>query len=223
MTTRVTKIGLFGAIAVSFAAFACESGGVGDPCIPDNEYSATFGGFAPGEVSIEARSFQCSTRVCLINNFQGRVSCPYGAEQEDAEKFLAFKKDGDDAGALNYARTPDADGVLPQICRTPGAAGDNVSDYVVEAVDPQKRERAPAQAVYCSCRCANDAGSTDDGANYCECPSGFACQKLVDYIGLGDQHLAGSYCVRDSTQNSGAGEDCDAGRKNCTDGQYVSQ
>ncbi|HEY3237860.1 MAG TPA: hypothetical protein VGJ84_24285, partial [Polyangiaceae bacterium] len=25
-----------------------------------------------------SRSFQCETRVCLVNHFQGRVSCPYG-------------------------------------------------------------------------------------------------------------------------------------------------
>lgn len=57
---------------------ACEASGVGDPCIPEDEYSATFSGFSLSEVSTESRSFQCQTRLCLVNHFQGRVSCPYG-------------------------------------------------------------------------------------------------------------------------------------------------
>ena len=30
------------------------------------------------EENIESRSFQCQTRICLVNHFQGRVSCPLG-------------------------------------------------------------------------------------------------------------------------------------------------
>jgi hypothetical protein len=57
---------------------ACEASGVGDPCVPEDEYSPTFSGFSLSEVSTESRSFQCQTRLCLVNHFQGRVSCPYG-------------------------------------------------------------------------------------------------------------------------------------------------
>lgn len=46
--------------------------------MPEDEYSPTFAGFAVSEVSTESRSFQCQSRLCLINRFQGRVSCPYG-------------------------------------------------------------------------------------------------------------------------------------------------
>jgi hypothetical protein len=56
---------------------ACESG-VGDPCVPEEEYLETFSGFSAEEVVAETRSLQCETRVCLVNHFQGRVSCPYG-------------------------------------------------------------------------------------------------------------------------------------------------
>jgi hypothetical protein len=59
---------------------ACQSGGVGDPCIPEDEYSPEFSGFDPAEENIESRSFQCETRICLVNHFQGRVSCPLGQE-----------------------------------------------------------------------------------------------------------------------------------------------
>lgn len=59
---------------------ACEEGGVGDPCIPEDEFDPTFPGFSKDEINIESRSFQCRTRVCLVANFQGRVSCKYGQE-----------------------------------------------------------------------------------------------------------------------------------------------
>jgi hypothetical protein len=58
----------------------CPAEGVGDPCVPEDEYSATFSGFSVTEVSTESRSFQCQSRLCLVNHFQGRVSCPYGQE-----------------------------------------------------------------------------------------------------------------------------------------------
>lgn len=58
----------------------CEGAGVGDPCIPEDEYRSDFGGYSKDEVNVESRSFQCETRVCLVNKFEGRVSCPYGQE-----------------------------------------------------------------------------------------------------------------------------------------------
>lgn len=56
----------------------CPAEGIGDPCIPEDEYSPTFSGFAWTEVNTEARSFSCQSRLCLVNHFQGRASCPYG-------------------------------------------------------------------------------------------------------------------------------------------------
>ena len=67
-----------GGIGVCIVMLACEPGGVGDPCVPDDEYRAQFSGFALSEVNVESRSFSCETRVCLVNHFQGRVSCPAG-------------------------------------------------------------------------------------------------------------------------------------------------
>lgn len=56
----------------------CPSGGVGDPCTPEDEYKEDFSGFTLQSAFIESRSFQCQTRLCLVNHFQGRVSCPQG-------------------------------------------------------------------------------------------------------------------------------------------------
>src|SRR5690349_5640823 len=79
--TRQRKIGLMGLAWVLLGlplSLACEEGGVGDPCIPEFEFDPNFPGFSKDEISIESRSFQCRTRVCLVANFQGRVSCKYG-------------------------------------------------------------------------------------------------------------------------------------------------
>lgn len=62
----------------------CTPGGVGDPCTPEEEYSDILSGFSVSEVSTESASFQCETRLCLVNHFQGRVSCPYGQTSEQA-------------------------------------------------------------------------------------------------------------------------------------------
>ena len=83
----VLSVGALGVVPV-----ACQSGGVGDPCTPEDEYSATFGGFHTEHANIESRSFQCATRICLVNHFQGRVSCPLG---QDGTKLVNCGGTGD--------------------------------------------------------------------------------------------------------------------------------
>jgi hypothetical protein len=81
--TRSILCGLLGLLSVATLAtlpVACQSGGVGDPCTPEDEYNTDFAGFKMTEENIESRSFQCSTRICLVNHFQGRVSCPLGQD-----------------------------------------------------------------------------------------------------------------------------------------------
>lgn len=163
--------------AVSFA-LGCESGGVGDPCTPEDEFFPEFSGFDLGEVNVESRSFQCETRVCLVNKFQGRVSCPYGTKGTPPDP------------------TATVDHGYP--CEVPGFGG-----YVTVPVDPQRTERPPELAVYCSCRC----GGSDPNARYCECPSGFECSEIVANRGQGQSELAGSYCIR-------SGSDVDPNRVN---------
>jgi hypothetical protein len=63
---------------------------------------------------------------------------------------------------------------------------------VTAAVAPQLIDRRVDQAVYCSCRCAGP----DPSARYCECPSGFSCSPVVPHLALGQEQLAGSYCIR---------------------------
>jgi hypothetical protein len=81
--TRSILSGLLGLLSIGAIAglpLACQSSGVGDPCIPEDEYNPDFAGFKVSEENIESRSFQCSTRICLVNHFQGRVTCPLGQD-----------------------------------------------------------------------------------------------------------------------------------------------
>lgn len=168
LTSRATIAGCVLALA---AGVGCESGGVGDPCTPEDEFFDNFSGFSVGEVNVESRSFQCETRVCLVNKFQGRVSCPYGTNGTPP-----------DPTATTVGHT------LP--CEVPQFGG-----YVTVPVEPQLQARSPEQAVYCSCRC----DGPDPNARYCECPSGFECDEIVTSRSnqdTGQAQLAGSYCVR---------------------------
>ena len=70
MTGRGVLVLLLGAWALGIPA-GCDADAVGDPCVPEEEYSPTFSGFSVEEVSTESRSFQCQTRLCLVNHFKG--------------------------------------------------------------------------------------------------------------------------------------------------------
>lgn len=68
--------------AIGFLPASCETGGIGDPCTPEDEFNPSFAGFKVTQENIESRSFQCESRLCLVNHFQGRVSCPLGQPQK---------------------------------------------------------------------------------------------------------------------------------------------
>jgi hypothetical protein len=209
--TRSFLIGLAAIVAVSvLSGTGCQSTGVGDPCTPGQEYTQSFLGFDEGEVSVEAESFQCQTRLCLVNHFQGRVSCPYGQNSDgtpvDGTKGTPqCNQGGGNGGAccagIDVPVTGTADGVAGPTSVSPPAAGGTYVDSVkLAAVPPQCSSRQAADAVYCSCRCANVNNETNDGYNYCKCPSGFACTQLVSSIGGGgNQGLTGAYCVKNNT------------------------
>jgi len=171
-----------GTVIVLATLPGCPATGVGDPCTPEQEYNSAFRAFDVKEVSVESKSFQCQTRLCLVNHFQGRVSCPYG---QDA--------DGNGNGG---------DGCFVPGTTTPidGKEGDAFIDTKKKAlVDAQLVDRRADLAVYCSCRCSNVDGRTDDGGNYCACPEGFQCQQLVSSIGKGNEGLTGGYCIKNGT------------------------
>jgi hypothetical protein len=148
---------------------------VGRPCLPASELSAEFRGYTLGSVALE-RAGECDAGVCLVNRFQGRVSCPYG--------------------------TPGSDSVLRARCYTPPRAGAQRAE-VNPPVLPQLIERPAADAVQCSCRCAESDGRRTAGQTYCECPAGSACEPVFESLGLTGSE-AGSYCVRGPAFNADA-------------------
>ncbi len=162
-------------LALGVLAFGCQSGGIGDPCTPEDEYQQFFSGYEVTEVNIESKSFQCETRLCLVNHFNGRVSCPYGQTEMQAAQAA-----GPDEGTL---------------CHIPGTSTDVTRIKV--AVNKQFTGRRAGDSVYCSCRCAG----ADSNARYCKCPTGFQCAKLLEPIArLGSPELAGSYCIKNGTE-----------------------
>jgi hypothetical protein len=234
------------AVALSVSAGGCQTGGVGDPCTPEDEYQPAFSGFAPSEVNVESRSFQCETRVCLVNHFRGRVSCPLGqdtylaalATQYTAErvsnkaltlkdfvtKYTAANPDTATDPLLKSSRNT-VEKLISQLCFVPGSTGDS-PELVTSNVVPQCEDRTgdgDNKAVYCSCRCDGD----DKDAQYCECPSGYACTPFPE-LDLGAQvagasrGLTGSYCVRDKDVNTQTGRvNYDSGTSPCqTQGSF---
>jgi hypothetical protein len=205
---------VFATLAASVAISAvsmqgCAASGVGDPCIPEREFDRTFSGFDPAEVNVESKSFQCLTRLCLVNHFQGRVTCPYGEDKTGANL------PGPNFGTGSPFQNPpqvDSFGQQVEQCLIPGstsvsadpvtgdtitgAAGDPNGGYV----SPQCIDRLAADTVYCSCRCANADGKTDDGANYCTCPDGFTCSQLISPTGTGNEGLTGAFCIKKATE-----------------------
>lgn len=185
------KIRTIAVLAASLAALGmfangCQSGGVGDPCTPEDEYQQTFSGFTADEINLESRSFQCETRVCLVNRFRGRVSCPLG--QAKAE-------------VVDGKITPVEGG-----CRIPGT-----KDGIAPKVVGQCTDRRAADTVYCSCRCKGP----DANAKYCDCPSGYECKEIdelkVGAVATGSSgQLQGGYCVK-----KGYDEDVSHDPKNC--------
>jgi len=191
--------GLTASVLATGPACSSSSGaeGVGDPCSPIMETDPTFLGFDEKEINVEQGAATCSSGICLINHFRGRVSCPYGQSTD---------------GAAPSGATP---------CTTPNKSAP------VSGNDPRLKAQVPAQcvdrsadnAVYCSCRCANANGGTNDGASYCACPNGFACLNVVSSIGPSTNDVAGSYCIKNGTAydpdtacNQG---DCDPVAKKC--------
>ncbi len=207
------------AAGASLVGAKCGGTGVGDPCIPEDEYLTGFSGFSQSEVNVESRSFQCETRVCLVNHFQGRVSCPYGQVENPSGSGLSTCM-----GTIENRNSASCQpgGELHRFsCQVPSRDGSAWEDRIIPPVLPQLVDRQAADAVYCSCRCGGPEGSDDSTATYCECPSGFVCEPLVEDLGLGKGNLAGSYCVKEGTTydpgaqekrecNTSAGGDCNS-------------
>jgi hypothetical protein len=191
------------AVTLGLSALGCQSGGVGDPCTPEDEYRQDFNGYQLTEVNVESKSFQCETRVCVVNHFQGRVSCPYGQTGMNPDIVTPTSPDYKQPTDPARCRVPGTNGKHCIDSSTPpkpvdcpeDAPGLTNIDAITVPVDPQRIYRNAQDTVYCSCRCQGP----DKTARYCTCPSGYECSELVKELGLGPSELAGSYCVKSGT------------------------
>ncbi len=212
MTRSILAVFAVGLALAVLSGTGCKQTGVGDPCTPEQEFQPTFQGFNELEVNVESKSFQCQTRLCLVNHFRGRVSCPYG--QKSGEPPAGAK---DPCFVPGTGRAPD--GSIPEGSKITGNPQDATAGKTVQA---ECLDRTADKAVYCSCRCADIDGQQGGGANYCTCPDGFHCAQLVSSIGAANEGLTGGYCVKDNTDFNRAnscGLSCDAAQKNCGNGQ----
>jgi len=158
---------------------ASDAAPVGAPCVPSDEEAAAFSGFSVTDVGVETKTLACATQVRLVNHFQGRTTCPYGQNAS-----------GQGPGTTQGCSVPET------------------GDPVTVEVPPQLSCRKAAEAVYCSCRCANADGKTDDGATYCSCPDTMACVQLVMSVGDNESSIAGAYCVKTGTEYGLDGSMC---------------
>ncbi len=136
----------------------CPSGGVGDPCTPEDEFRENFAGFDLTEANIESRSFQCQTRVCLVNHFQGRVSCPLGQRAPTGCSENANACASDEECSAGGVIITDCD---PTPCDEAGADPDNCNqgDASNEACGGNTCNRS---GRFCHCTASG-------------CPSGYIC------------------------------------------------
>lgn len=181
--TRKIVTGLcavLGVAAIGLLPTACSSAGVGDPCIPEDEYKPGFAGFTVSEEFIESRSFQCETRVCLVNYFQGRVSCPLGQ-------------------ALPTACTPDA-----------GCDEGECVESVTLAPECTSNEQCQQFAGICNTASADSPYCECNPDNADTCPAGFTCTDVdgVKQCKSFVCHVPGGCQVAGAPPEENAGKDC---------------
>jgi hypothetical protein len=56
---------------------------LGESCLPPDELLGDFMGYSVSDVSVVKGTTECASNVCLVNHFQGRVSCPYGQTDQE--------------------------------------------------------------------------------------------------------------------------------------------
>ena len=168
-----------------------QEGGVGLPCTPSLEKDAAFAGFRITETTIEAGAPECGGGVCLVNHFQGRVSCPLGQPEPTDPPGASGCQDAGapstgNAGKGCCGAGTDAPVVAP-VCGQCLGTGEGAA-------------RGAENAVYCTCRCGVADGEPDEpDFDFCTCPEAFECSEIRPYTGVGDKALTGKFCIRAGT------------------------
>ncbi len=155
-------------LLVSFAALGlmgCPGAGIGDPCVPEDEYRENFAGFKLTEENIESRSFPCQSRICLVNHFQGRVSCPQGQDVptpcNDDGDCTASSADYDVGTTCTFA------GAVVTDC-DPTPCGD-------KGADPANCNQGDGTNPACNSLRCNQKGRYCECENETHCPENYHC------------------------------------------------
>jgi hypothetical protein len=190
------------AIALSLVLLQCSGGGgaeVGAPCTPSLENDPAFTGFKITEETIETGAPECGGGVCLVNHFQGRVSCPLGqpAPGEGSDESCQMAGADGKSNAGKGCCSPDAQKpALGPVCGQCQGQNGNAT-------------RNAENAVYCTCRCGVAEGSPDEpDYDFCSCPEGFECSEIRKNLGVGEQSLTGKYCIRRDTAYDANQDQC---------------
>ncbi len=193
--------GLFAIACIAGAATvpsSCQTGGIGDPCVPEDEYDGTFGGFRVSQENIESRSFQCESRICLVNHFQGRVTCPLGQQAKTActKPGESSGCSGDELCTESATFQVDCSGCLDEDDTTSCPCADSCN----------------AEGAFCEC------GSNDD------CPTDYLCDtegvKLPDGTTAPASHQCKLFVCHapDNCQDPAADEATNTGKDCCLPG-----
>ncbi|HWA71947.1 MAG TPA: hypothetical protein VG937_06435 [Polyangiaceae bacterium] len=156
---------------------AAKHAQLGGGCAPLNERDPEFGGFNLDEVSIDENTPACASGTCVIQGFQGRVSCPYG--QGFAEGVCATPGSG----------VPVLASVVPQLVDRPPAMGAVCSCHCA----------GPGPGPYCACpshlQCTHlvddlGFGNRDIAGSYCLPKSARYERGTVDVSNTCNRELA---------------------------------
>ncbi len=159
---------------------------MGAPCTPTLEKDPAFAGFRVTETTIEAGAPECGGGVCLVNHFQGRVSCPLGQPKPvDENGLVGCVPDTDGQGAPLDSQGSCGAG---DVCKLAGSFSP-----ACDPADAGADTQCQAQGVgskcnaegFCECATTSDclAITVDGGAASCDpitrrCVK-FACQGLT--------------------------------------------
>lgn len=204
-------VALAGVAGVGLVPFACSVGGdatapVGTPCTANDEQNFRFRGYKVTEETIEVGSPQCGGGgVCLMNHFQGRVSCPLGQPAPKDAQGLdgcvpVFKN-----GEYEASQGSCAPG---SICAQAGSLS--------PACDPAQGADADQLCL------SRGAGSKCGSDGFCECNTNADCAFATDAVVSCDvttRHCVSYAChVPGDCQQAGATSAENAGKACCLPG-----
>lgn len=215
-----------GAITIlGVAPSSCQTGGIGDPCIPEDEYRGDFSGFQVSQENIESRSFQCESRICLVNHFQGRVSCPLGQaglDQPGGRELCAAP----DSSCSEEGESCAVSATFAPTCTAETAEQNCASDICNDAGFCECSSNADCPENYI---CDDRGGTDDDGnANIKACKL-FVCHNpdnCQDSLLTNEQNAGKLCCVPGNNDVPVADEVCgqceEEGLRNAANAVYCS-